>query len=69
MCNTFILYNSKLPPMLTFIGIGLYDEKDISIKGLEAVRAADRVYIEFYTSTLSGTSIGLAVVNRKKTTF
>ncbi len=44
MCNTFILYNSKLPPMLTFIGIGLYDEKDISIKGLEAVRAADRVY-------------------------
>jgi diphthine synthase len=43
--------------MLTFIGIGLYDEKDISVKGLEAVLAADRVYIELYTSTLSGTSI------------
>ena len=42
--------------MLTFIGIGLYDEKDISVKGLEAVRRADHVYAEFYTSILMGTS-------------
>lgn len=41
--------------MLTFIGIGLYDEKDISVKGLEAVRQADHVYAEFYTSVLMGT--------------
>ena len=43
--------------MLTFIGIGLFDEKDISVKGLEAIRHADRVYAEFYTSALMGTTI------------
>jgi len=40
--------------MLTFIGLGLYDERDISVKGLDAVRTADRVYAEFYTSRLMG---------------
>jgi diphthine synthase len=43
--------------MLTFIGLGLYDEKDITVKGLEAVKNADAVYVEFYTSKLIGTSI------------
>ena len=43
--------------MLTFIGLGLYDEKDISLKGLEAIREADVVYAEFYTSRLMGSSI------------
>lgn len=43
--------------MLTFIGLGLYDEKDITVKGLEAVRNADVVFVEFYTSHLFGTSI------------
>jgi len=43
--------------MLTFIGLGLYDEKDITVKGLEAVRKADIVYAEFYTSHLMGTTI------------
>jgi diphthine synthase len=43
--------------MLTFIGLGLYDEKDITVKGLDAVRNADEVYVEFYTSHLFGTSI------------
>jgi diphthine synthase len=42
--------------MLFFIGLGLYDELDISLKGLEAVRAADTVYAEFYTSRLMGAS-------------
>src|SRR5665811_2441382 len=45
--------------MLTFIGLGLYDEKDITVKGLEAVNNADVVYVEFYTSHLFGTSIEL----------
>ena len=36
--------------MLTFVGLGLYDPKDITLKGLEAVRDADVVYAEFYTS-------------------
>jgi len=42
--------------MLIFIGLGLYDEWDISVKGLQAVRAADVVYAEFYTSQLMGTT-------------
>ena len=36
--------------MLLFIGTGLWDEKDISLKGLEAAKRADEVYAEFYTS-------------------
>ena len=44
-------------PMLFFIGLGLYDELDISVKGLEAVRKADKVYAEFYTSRLMGASV------------
>jgi len=43
--------------MLTFVGLGLYDEKDITVKGLEAIRAADVVYAEFYTSPLGGKTI------------
>ena len=39
--------------MLYLIGIGLRDEKDISINGLEAVKKADVVYLENYTSKLS----------------
>ncbi len=38
--------------MLTFVGLGLCDEKDISIRGYEAVRDADVVFAEFYTSRL-----------------
>jgi diphthine synthase len=44
--------------MLTFIGLGLYDEKDVSLRGLEVIRSADRVYIECYTSILAGTDLG-----------
>ncbi len=43
--------------MLTFIGLGLYDESDISLKGLEAIKNADMVYAEFYTSRLLGTTL------------
>ncbi|MBI5797715.1 diphthine synthase [Candidatus Woesearchaeota archaeon] len=38
--------------MLSLIGIGLNDEKDITVKGLEKVKAADYVYLENYTSKL-----------------
>lgn len=38
--------------MLTFIGLGLGDEKDITVRGLEAVKNADVVYAEFYTSRI-----------------
>jgi diphthine synthase len=39
--------------MLYLIGIGLNNEKDISLKGLEAVKKSDVVYLENYTSKLS----------------
>lgn len=42
--------------MLTFVGLGLYDLEDVSAKGLKAIRSADRVYLEAYTSLLTGTS-------------
>jgi len=43
--------------MLSFVGLGLYDEKDVSLKGLETIRDSDLVYAEFYTSRLMGTSV------------
>lgn len=43
--------------MLTFIGLGLWDEKDVSLKGLEAIKKADVAYAEFYTSRLMGTTL------------
>ncbi len=42
---------------LVFIGLGLYDEKDISIRGLEELKEADVVFAEFYTSLMLGLSI------------
>lgn len=41
--------------MLTFVGLGLYDLGDISVKGLECVKNADAVFLEAYTSRLMGT--------------
>ncbi|MFT4250594.1 MAG: diphthine synthase [Candidatus Woesearchaeota archaeon] len=38
--------------MLTLIGLGLCDEKDITLKGLEAIKKAEAVYLEGYTSLL-----------------
>jgi diphthine synthase len=38
--------------MLYLVGLGLADETDITVKGLEAVKKADRVYLEAYTSIL-----------------
>ena len=38
--------------MLYLIGLGLGDMKDITVKGLEAVRQCDKVFLEAYTSLL-----------------
>jgi diphthine methyl ester synthase len=38
---------------LYMIGIGLHDEKDISVKGLESVKRCSKVYLETYTSKLA----------------
>lgn len=40
---------------LHLVGLGLHDVRDITVKGLERVRGADRVYAEFYTAMLAGT--------------
>jgi diphthine synthase len=42
---------------LTFIGLGLGDERDITIRGLQAVQNADEVFAEFYTSVLSNADL------------
>lgn len=42
--------------MLYFVGLGLFNEKDISLKGLKALKAVDIVYAEFFTSHLFGSS-------------
>jgi diphthine synthase len=39
--------------MLYLIGLGLSDAKDISIKGLEAVKNCDEVFLEIYTCKLN----------------
>jgi diphthine synthase len=38
--------------MLYIIGLGLGDETDITVKGLNAVRSCKRVYLEAYTSVM-----------------
>ncbi|KAJ1958482.1 diphthine synthase [Dipsacomyces acuminosporus] len=38
--------------MLYVVGLGLSDERDITVKGLEAVKSSERVYLEGYTSIL-----------------
>jgi diphthine synthase len=43
--------------LLTFVGLGLYDIRDISVKGLDCIRNADAVYLEMYTSHLSGCTL------------
>lgn len=43
--------------MLSFIGLGLYDERSITVRGQDALRDADAVFAEFYTSKLVGTTI------------
>lgn len=40
--------------MLTLIGLGLFDEKDLTLKGIEEAKKADKVYIELYTSKWYG---------------
>lgn len=38
--------------MLQLVGLGLADETDVTVKGLELIKKAERVYLEAYTSIL-----------------
>jgi len=40
-----------------FIGLGLHDEQDISLRGLEEIKSANKVFIETYTSLMPKLSI------------
>ena len=41
---------------LVFIGLGLFDELDISLKGLDFISRSSHVFMEHYTSRLMGSS-------------
>eukprot|EP00054_Salpingoeca_dolichothecata_P006918 m.40524 g.40524 ORF g.40524 m.40524 type:complete len:53 (-) comp16755_c0_seq4:178-336(-) len=38
--------------MFYLVGLGLYDAKDVTVRGLEVIRKAKRVYLEAYTAIL-----------------
>ncbi|MEM3617683.1 MAG: diphthine synthase [Candidatus Bathyarchaeia archaeon] len=42
---------------LVFIGLGLNDEKGISLKGLEEAKTAEEIFLELYTSIMPNFSI------------
>jgi len=43
--------------MLTFVGLGLYDERSVTVSGRDAIREADSAFAEFYTSKLAGAAV------------
>jgi len=54
---------------LYFIGLGLNNEKDITINGLEVVKKCDVAYLENYTSILNCKKEDLEKFYNKKITF
>lgn len=43
---------------LVFVGLGLSGADGMTIKGLNALKECDKIYAEFYTSTLVGVTVG-----------
>jgi diphthine synthase len=39
---------------LIFIGLGLFDEQDVTLRGIKELQSCDQVFCEFYTSQLIG---------------
>jgi diphthine synthase len=39
--------------VLYIIGLGLHDEKDVTVRGLELIKTSEKVFLESYTSVLS----------------
>ncbi|MGV8141426.1 MAG: diphthine synthase [Candidatus Woesearchaeota archaeon] len=54
---------------LYFIGLGLYDERDITVRGLETVRKCEYIYLESYTSILHCSINDLEALYHKKIIF
>ncbi len=42
---------------LVFIGLGLHDEKGLSLRGLEQAKTSDQLFVEFYTNVLPNFSL------------
>lgn len=53
---------------LWLIGLGLHDEMDLSLKGLQALKKAERVYFESYTSFFNGSLKELSRLSGKEIT-
>jgi diphthine synthase len=51
--------------MLYLVGLGIWDEKDMSMRGIEICKKADRVYAELYTSSWGGDLKKLAKIIKK----
>lgn len=54
--------------MLYLIGLGLVDEKDLTLRGVEAAKKADTVYAELYTSAIKVDMKNLEKILGKKVT-
>jgi diphthine synthase len=52
--------------MLYLIGLGIWDEKDISLKGIESCKKAKEVYAELYTAKWGGNLKALEKIIGKK---
>ena len=52
--------------MLYLIGLGIWDEKDLSIKGLEACKKSKEIYAELYTARWGGSLKNLEKLIGKK---
>ncbi|ORZ33567.1 tetrapyrrole methylase [Catenaria anguillulae PL171] len=48
---------TQAPTMLYVIGLGLGDERDITLRGLDAIKSCTRIHLEAYTSILPGIDI------------
>jgi diphthine synthase len=51
---------------LFIIGLGLGDERDITLKGLEIVKSCDKIYLESYTSILGVKKQSLEALYQKE---
>jgi diphthine synthase len=51
--------------MLTLVGLGLHDEKDVTLRGVEAAKSADAVYIELYTNAWLGKGALEKIIGKK----
>lgn len=54
--------------MLYLISIGLCDERDLSLKGLETAKKCDKLYAEFYTTKLDTDAVKLGKFVGKEVT-